>query len=93
MIKKVKEYIRDINNITNDGHGNNKYREEMNNYNKYTEKLRENYEKRLKTIEKEMPFMQGKYMEALFGRASEEQVIKEKGRPRSEKRLKITRNS
>jgi len=71
MVKKVKEYIREINNITNDGHGNNKYREEMNNYNKYTEKLRENYEKRLKTIEKEMPFMQGKYMEALFGRASE----------------------
>ncbi len=71
MVNKVKEYIRDITNITNGGHGNNKYSEEMNNYNKYTEHVRENYQKGLTFIEKEMPLLKGKYMEALFGRASE----------------------
>jgi hypothetical protein len=71
MLNKIKEYIRDINNIIDDGRENNKYCEEMNNYNKYTEKIRENYMERLKFIKKEMPLLKEKYMEALFGRSAE----------------------
>ncbi|MEQ8171622.1 MAG: bis-aminopropyl spermidine synthase family protein [Candidatus Eremiobacterota bacterium] len=71
MVNKVKEYIREINNITDDGKGNNKYYEKMNNYNKYMEKIKENYQKQLKFIEKEIPLLKDKYMESLFGRASE----------------------
>jgi len=71
MFKKVKEYIRDIHNIINDGRENNNYCEKMNNYNRYTEDIRENYVKKLKFIEQEMPVLKEKYMESLFGRASE----------------------
>ncbi|OQA11936.1 MAG: hypothetical protein BWY64_04016 [bacterium ADurb.Bin363] len=73
MIKKVNNYINDVISIIDNNLQckSNNYQEKINNYNSYCRRLKENYFKRLKTIEKELPLLREKYFEALLGRTSQ----------------------